>query len=73
MMTRTEKMGTTVGTHGLERVGMPVSSSSLEQAELVEWGSGPQKRGREEEDDEEGEANKCWNCTRRKVECTWPR
>ena len=42
-------------------------------SESLEWGSGPQKRGREEAGDKNGEEVKCWNCTRRKVECIWPR
>ena len=73
MMTMTEKTGTVMGAQGLERVEEPVRSSSSEQAELSKQGSRPQKRGREEEDDEEGEVAKCWHCTRRKVECVWPR
>ena len=49
---------------------MPASMSLLEPSEQM---SRPQKRGREEVDNEGGEGDKCWNCTRRRVECVWPR
>ena len=67
-MTRTERTGT-MGAQGLERAESPATSSLLEQAESAERRSSPQKKGREEEDDKEDEVAKCWNCTRRKVEC----
>ena len=61
--TRSKKMGTTA--RG-PRVGEGGNASKLK---LVRAG----ERTSEEEDDEEGKVNKCWNCTRRKVECVWPR
>ena len=70
---RSGKTGTMAGAEGLERAEMPERSSLSEQAESVEWRSGPQKRGREVDDDKEDEVAKCWNCTRRRVECVWPR
>ena len=74
MMTMTtERTGTTVGAQGLEREEMPVSISLSEYVEPSEQRSRPQKRGREEADDKGGKVVKYWNCTRKKVECIWPR
>ena len=72
-MTRSGKMRMTAGAQGLEKAETLARSSLSEQAELVEWRNSPQKRGRDEDDDEEDEMDKYWNCTRRRVECVWPR